>query len=1046
MYRISNRDGASNNPSRSLRDLPPLSIPKKRKPKMSKRPSRLLACPIEIQLHVLEFVPKEGLVALSRVNKHLASIAQPVLHREVDVNCPRVSFQCYAAPLVLVLRTLLSRPDLAQAVQHLRFDGYDFVERRLNELPTTPIFHLTDEDKLKAVKFIKALDLYQGLDWAQGFLKGRVDCLVSLMVALTPKICYLRMLLSPESFGNPGGSNVHKFEHLHRVTVDNHCAPYYHTRFDFRNVYQDFFRLLMLESLSISGSFPEESQTFNIMTKLEHLRRLDLKRISAAELGRILSIAPNLKELKYNYAWYPITNMRPAPDQTLDLNTLRDSLESHRLELEKLELLVLDDGDVLDERPEDTINPLILRGSSLKLHDFSNLHTLTAPWILVAGPSKGEHPSPLRHLIPKSVEWEPEEIYDMLTEYWYDLRDTKTALAAMFLVGPLISKMLDEDEFRIARRLARSAGVNFCVDELSIDKCDALREAEERALRYGQPRESLSKMNGNSWEARAAAKRAATLDKIPSEWRLSSEDLERAQSQRDITGSFIEKFLGKETVSITSLKSVEILNALSEKELTATKVVRAFCQRAAVAHQINNCLHEIFFDQAFERARYLDDYFTKHGKTLGPLHGLPVSLKDQFHVKGVDTTMGYVGWIDGNLGIDPDKSHTVESQIVTELLSLGAVLYCKTSLPQTLLFGETKNKIISQTLNPINQNLSCGGSSGGEAALMALGGSSVGVGTDIGGSLRIPAGFCGIFSIKPTSNRLSYRDVANTNPGQDTYRSTIGFMGTSIDALEVVFKAVLGREPWIKDPAVIPIPFRKEVMESYRRRADEKGNARFSERPLKMGVLWCDGMVGLHPPVLHGLRVVVEALKKAGHKGGFLSADGAHDIHQHLKRSGEPLIPDLKAGLNLRTPTELLKYQDLTIQGLEYERQYSDYWNSTAESDGQVVDAVLMPVAPHAAVIPGKFYHGAYTDAMNLTNYTAVVIPTIRADKRVDVFDEGYEPLGEMDRKNWQAYDADLYDGGPVGVQIVGRKFEEEKCLAIARVVHAAVQSATKAA
>ncbi|KAF5557380.1 general amidase [Fusarium phyllophilum] len=533
-------------------------------------------------------------------------------------------------------------------------------------------------------------------------------------------------------------------------------------------------------------------------------------------------------------------------------------------------------------------------------------------------------------------------------------------------------------------------------------------------------------MDKNSWEARAAVKRAATLDKIPSEWRLPSEDLERAHSRRDITGSFIEQFLEEETVSITSLKTVEILNAVSEQQLTATKVVRAFCQRAAVAHQINNCLHEIFFDQALERAQFLDDYFTEHGKTLGPLHGLPVSLKDQFHVKGVDTTMGYVGWIGGNLGIDPDKSHTVESQIPTS----------------ALLFGETKNNIIGQTLNPINKNLSCGGSSGGEAALMVLGGSSVGVGTDIGGSLRIPGVFCGIFSIKPTSNRLSYRDVANTNPGQDTYRSTVGFMGTSIDALEIVLKAVLGTEPWMKDPAVIPIPFQKEVMVSYQKRADEKGNAKFGERPLKMGVHWCDGMVGLHPPVLRGLKVVVEALKKAGHKGGFLSADGAHDIHQHLKRSGEPLIPDLQDGLNLKTPTELLEYQDLTIQGLEYERQYSDYWNSTAESDGQVVDAVLMPVAPHAAVIPGKFYHGAYTDAMNLTNYTSVVIPTIRADKRIDVFDEGYEPLSELDRKNWQAYVADLYDGAPVGVQIVGRRFEEEKCLAIARIVHAVVQSA----
>ncbi|KAL6916189.1 hypothetical protein FSST1_007684 [Fusarium sambucinum] len=581
-------------------------------------------------------------------------------------------------------------------------------------------------------------------------------------------------------------------------------------------------------------------------------------------------------------------------------------------------------------------------------------------------------------------------------------------------------------------------------------------------------------MGKRSWESRAATKRAETLDKIHPEWRLSPKDLERARQQRDITGPFIQQFLNEDEVSITSMTSAPILEALGDRKLSAVQVATAFCKRAAMAHQINNCLHEVFFDQALERAKYLDDYFAKHNKPVGPLHGLPISLKDQFHVKGVDTTMGYVGWIGGNLGVsDPDKTHKVESQIVTELLSLGAVLFCKTSLPQTLLFGETKNNIIGQTLNPNNQNLSCGGSSGGEAALMALGGSSVGVGTDIGGSLRIPTGFCGIYSIKPTSNRLSYRDAANTNPGQDTYRSSLGFMGTSIDALEIVFKSVLGAEPWLKDPAVLPIPFRKDMVDSYLSRADSKGNAKSGGKPLKMGVLWSDGVVGPHPPVIRGLRVVVEALKKAGHKvidweppsqerattiiGGFFSADGAHDVHGHLDRSGEPLIPDLEDGFKLKTPAELLKYQDLTLQGLAYEREYSDYWNSTESQDGkistrivssqrliyvgQIVDAVLMPVAPHAAVIPGKFYHGAYTDAMNVTNYSVVVIPTIRADANIDVFDDSYKPLGDLDNKNWKAYDPAIYDKAPVGIQIVGRKFEEEKCLAIARIVHSVLQS-----
>ncbi|RBR25087.1 uncharacterized protein FIESC28_02144 [Fusarium coffeatum] len=538
-------------------------------------------------------------------------------------------------------------------------------------------------------------------------------------------------------------------------------------------------------------------------------------------------------------------------------------------------------------------------------------------------------------------------------------------------------------------------------------------------------------MSQHSWKDRAAAKRAETLNKIRPEWRLSADDLERANQQRDITGPFIEQFLDKDEISITSMTSVPLLQTLAEQKWSAVQVATAFCRRAAVAHQINNCLHEVFFDQALERAKFLDDYFAQHKKPLGPLHGLPISLKDQFHVKGVDTTMGYIGWIGGNLGVPREKTHKFESQLVKELLSLGAVLYCKTSLPQTLLFGETKNNLIGETLNPINRNLSCGGSSGGEAALMALGGSSVGVGTDIGGSLRIPTGFCGIFSIKPTSNRLSYRDVANTNPGQDTYRSTVGFMGTSVEALEVVFKSVLGTGPWLRDPAVIPIPFREEMMASYSSRADRKGNPKSGQRPLKMGVLWSDGMVGPHPPVLRGLHAVVDALRKAGHKvvdwdppsqeratnilGGFFSADGAHDIHSHLDRSGEPLVPDLD--FPLKDPTGLLKYQDLTLQGLEYEREYSDYWNSTEDSD-------------------------AYTDAMNVTNYSAVIIPTIRADAAIDVFDDSYKPLGDLDKKNWQAYDASVYDGAPVGIQIVGRKFEEEKCLAIAKIVRAVLQNA----
>ena len=111
-----------------------------------------------------------------------------------------------------------------------------------------------------------------------------------------------------------------------------------------------------------------------------------------------------------------------------------------------------------------------------------------------------------------------------------------------------------------------------------------------------------------------------------------------------MTGPFIQKFLLKEEVDITETDAVGIVEKTSTGKWTAEEVATAFCHRASLAHQLTNCLHETFFDAAIEDAMKLDKYYAQHKAPIGPLHGLPVSLKDQFHVKGVETTMGYVGW------------------------------------------------------------------------------------------------------------------------------------------------------------------------------------------------------------------------------------------------------------------------------------------------------------------------------------------------------------------------------------------------------------------
>jgi len=298
-----------------------------------------------------------------------------------------------------------------------------------------------------------------------------------------------------------------------------------------------------------------------------------------------------------------------------------------------------------------------------------------------------------------------------------------------------------------------------------------------------------------------------------------------------------------------------------------------------------NCLHEIFFDAAISDAEKLDEYYAKHGKPCGPLHGLPISLKDQFHVKGVETTMGYLGWIGTFEGKkNTGKEKVFESEMVTELRNLGAILYCKTSVPHSLMTGETVNNIIEYTWNPKNRNLSSGGSSGGEGALIGLKGSPVGFGTDIGGSIRsecpfsmlirysnihieltslhpVPAAFNGLYGIRPSAGRLPYEGMANSMDGQNSVLSVVGPLATSVGALKLVIKSLLAQEPWLHDPLVTEIPWRDEQEKAILDIANSAGGGQ-----LAFGILKSDGVVSPQPPIRRAIEIVVKTIEKLGHK------------------------------------------------------------------------------------------------------------------------------------------------------------------------------------
>lgn len=102
-------------------------------------------------------------------------------------------------------------------------------------------------------------------------------------------------------------------------------------------------------------------------------------------------------------------------------------------------------------------------------------------------------------------------------------------------------------------------------------------------------------------------------------------------------------------------------------------------------------------------------------------------------------------------------------------------------------------------------------------------------------------------------------------PGETTYASSVGFMGTSLDALHLLMTSILSIHPWLRDPNVVNIPWRQEITDATLRRAAADGSSNDAV-PLKLGIFWTDGVVTPQPPIARGLRLVVEAVKKAGHK------------------------------------------------------------------------------------------------------------------------------------------------------------------------------------
>ncbi|KAJ1299772.1 hypothetical protein OPQ81_000681 [Rhizoctonia solani] len=229
-----------------------------------------------------------------------------------------------------------------------------------------------------------------------------------------------------------------------------------------------------------------------------------------------------------------------------------------------------------------------------------------------------------------------------------------------------------------------------------------------------------------SWEDVAARKREDRANRLKPyvDWSLG--DLAPPTSQKKVINLLHARLTERER-SFLSSDVTDLAQRLAARECTALEVTTAFCKAAYAAQELTNCISEVIFDQGLARARELDAHITETGKVVGPLHGVPISIKDHISIKGEDTAAGYVAWA-GKTTAEQDAT------IVRILREAGAVIYVKTTNP-TAVF-ETVSNIYGYTSNPFNRELSSGGSSGGEGALLGSRAGLLGVGTDIGGSLR----------------------------------------------------------------------------------------------------------------------------------------------------------------------------------------------------------------------------------------------------------------------------------------------------------------------
>lgn len=508
-------------------------------------------------------------------------------------------------------------------------------------------------------------------------------------------------------------------------------------------------------------------------------------------------------------------------------------------------------------------------------------------------------------------------------------------------------------------------------------------------------------------------------------------------------------------MNIHELSALQLQAGLGQKEFSSREIVQALIERRRAVDPEVRAFVVQYDDQALQEADRADQARMR-GESLGELHGLPVTIKENIDIAGTDSTMGLK-----NRQNQPAKTDAVTVRLLKEA---GAIVIGKTNVPQLLLAQESENAIFGITHNPWNLGRSPGGSSGGEAAAIAAGMSVLGIGTDIGGSVRIPCHFCGIHGLKPTVDRWSNRGSATGIAGQEMVRAQMGPMARHARDLWLLCRAVDVQKASQLDPAVPPWPI------------PDPGQVNL--RGMRVGITLDDGYLTPNAAIQRAVQLAGKALEKAGAilvpyqppqpdmlflwLAG-ISSDGGTTLRTML--AGELPVRQLQATVKsalLPKPVRSLLAAILDARGDKRlartlrslgEKPVAELWSLTnrrtmlrrAELDAwqnQQLDLVLCP--PHTLPAMPLGTSGDLTMTLSyafryvMLNFPAGVAPVTRVMEN-----ETTRPQTQ-DTVEKRCAAAELHaDGMPVGVQVVAPPYREERVLAAMAAIEDVVSQET---